>query len=839
VEHSFDVFTVVVLREENVLASHGVFAQKLVPVLMDALMRSKEVGGAVILSAVTVFRYLARNRASTVNIAREKVVGTLTQLLTVGGRKKQHGGSSCDQQEEALQAAVIGFLANMAEHEEGRQEIMRCKVVGRLVGVCGANAVGSVTGQEAATTLARIAFDCDDGKDQIVSDGAVVYISKLCFRLPETITLQVVVQALTNLTSIDKVRVLIMGQGLVVAMLHVCEVANDPLVLRVAATALRNLSLNKQCREGMVRAGTTASLVMVCMQMLRKPASRDTTTVLQYAMQTICNLSYAIECRAKLIADGIIRPLALVCERMGSQAEMLVAELLRNLSSDQECLKQLVDKGASVAITRLCKSTNPTVLDNAAGALANLSALEINRSELVGQGMVPALVALGSKEGISAGILTSTAAALRNFARTDGVRGAMVGQGAVEMLVQLCAHDHQAVKGYAAGALVNLSLQPKNAKALVAKGTIPPLVHLCRASHGGGAMVKFASQALCILAQYSAADGHTQFGKGDAVEVLVQLLGLSKDVVVLENATGVLTSIALSSQCALTLMRHGAIKPLLLFCQSQSQQQRVVRNSIATIRNMSAHHLVALELRAAGVVPILVDMVNKVQDPTMSAHGTGALANMCKVETATTKLMQGGVVWCGGVSAMVRLCATSKVKPVLIQATKGLESLAANGFARQLMQYHAIAALVRLGGEEQDPVILKTVSLAIRSLSKDVKCRAQLVAVGVIVVLIRMCTRTADLSLLELASGTLINIGSDNSTTIGPGHADAVTPLVHLCKTAAHGSVLSFVAAALGTLSAHEECRCSAHHAALNLYCPLTCANAGRISLSRVGSVPS
>ena len=72
---------------------------------------------------------------------------------------------------------------------------------------------------------------------------------------------------------------------------------------------------------------------------------------------------------------------------------------------------------------------------------------------------------------------------------SDGVRVKVVEQGAVEALVQLCEHEHQAVKGYSCGALVNLSLQPKNAKAVVAKGAVPPLVDLCR-SNAEGPMTK-------------------------------------------------------------------------------------------------------------------------------------------------------------------------------------------------------------------------------------------------------------------------------------------------------------------------------------------------------------
>jgi hypothetical protein len=70
---------------------------------------------------------------------------------------------------------------------------------------------------------------------------------------------------------------------------------------------------------------------------------------------------------------------------MGTQAEMLVAELLMNLSSDANCVARLVEKGATLPLMKLCTSKNPTVLDNAAGALAKLSALESNRPRMMHQ----------------------------------------------------------------------------------------------------------------------------------------------------------------------------------------------------------------------------------------------------------------------------------------------------------------------------------------------------------------------------------------------------------------------------------------------------------------------
>jgi hypothetical protein len=105
---------------------------------------------------------------------------------------------------------------------------------------------------------------------------------------------------------------------------------------------------------------------------------------------------------------------------------------------------------------------------------------------------------LNPDAGVS--ILANTAAALRNLARSDDMRPMLVEEGAVEALVQICAHEHQAVKGYAVGALVNLSLRQckANATAMVRKGTVEPLIQLCK-SDAAGPMVKVGMRADVLL----------------------------------------------------------------------------------------------------------------------------------------------------------------------------------------------------------------------------------------------------------------------------------------------------------------------------------------------------
>jgi hypothetical protein len=305
-EHAFTVMAVIALHGDE----RGIFAKRLIPVLTEALVeRGKEAlvergggGGAsmsVMLSAVTVFRYLARSVESVEAMVEQKVIGKLTNLLPASM------GDAEAVEVIQMEEAVVSFLSNLATHEDGRQALVQSSVVAHLVRVCKAHR-GLPMASDAASTMAALAFDAKGSKEQclqqIVEEGGVPFVAKLIYRIaPSSPTsFHTVTQALMNLTSDENVRTRVMHEGVLQAMLHACEVENDPTVLRTAATALRNLSLKKQCRGMMADEGTTASLVMVCDQMLQLPSSRDTIAVLQYAVQTICNLSYAVDSRAKV-----------------------------------------------------------------------------------------------------------------------------------------------------------------------------------------------------------------------------------------------------------------------------------------------------------------------------------------------------------------------------------------------------------------------------------------------------------------------------------------------------------------------------------------------------------
>jgi hypothetical protein len=186
------------------------------------------------------------------------------------------------------------------------------------------------------------------------------------------------------------------------------------------------------------------------------------------------------------------------------------------------------------------------------------------------------------------------------------------------------------------------------------------------------------------------------------------------------------------------------------------------------------------------MVTHLVDMLSRVEDPISKAHAAGALANLCQGETNTPKMTQGGVVWCGGVSALVNLLASADPR-VLMQATKGISCLAEDaGSVRQLLQYGALKPIIQLGHKcivesnrrgGAPNQTLRNVGSVLRNLSKHKACRKQMVSEGAVEVLLKLwtlgrtdqpsqppnSTKKADAALLECASDALLQLATDNS----------------------------------------------------------------------------
>lgn len=409
-EHAFEVMAATVMIEETALYQDGVFAQRLMPVLADAVKRRKDLGDIILLSAIGAMCDLARSEGSVAIILEEQVIRQLIELMKQSAR-----GSSL---QNSVTETAIGLLSNLSTHRKGREALVGEGAISDLVAACKAQSGTQV--QEAAKTLALLGCECESSRELLVSEGAVPFISDLCFRIPGSTTILIVAQAVSNLTLNDDTRVQVMQEGLLEAALHICEVTNEIAVMRVAATALRNLSLKMQCREAMTQAGTTSTLVLVCESMLDALSSgggRDGVTVLQQAMQALTNLSYAVNSRAKLISDGVLQPLAPLCERLGIQAGVLVAELLQNLTRSDDCLELLVKKGAALPLMGLCHSKHPPVLESASGALANLCSLEANRLILINEAVVSSLIRITTNEAAGTASLANAAAALRNLAR--------------------------------------------------------------------------------------------------------------------------------------------------------------------------------------------------------------------------------------------------------------------------------------------------------------------------------------------------------------------------------------------------------------------------------------
>ncbi|GMJ01205.1 F-box Armadillo protein 1, ARABIDILLO-1, F-BOX Protein 5 [Hibiscus trionum] len=123
------------------------------------------------------------------------------------------------------------------------------------------------------------------------------------------------------------------------------------------------------------------------------------------------------------------------------------------------------------------------MLQEAAGALWNLSFDDRNREAIAAGGGVEALVTLAqSCSNASPGLQERAAGALWGLSVSEANSIAIGQEGGVAPLIALARSDAEDVHETAAGALWNLAFNHSNALRIIEEGGVPALVHLCSSS---------------------------------------------------------------------------------------------------------------------------------------------------------------------------------------------------------------------------------------------------------------------------------------------------------------------------------------------------------------------
>ncbi|KAF9617506.1 hypothetical protein IFM89_036710 [Coptis chinensis] len=237
------------------------------------------------------------------------------------------------------------------------------------------------------------------------------------------------------------------------------------LVAEEAAGGLWNLSVGEEHKGAIARAGGVKALVNLIFKW-----SSGSDGVLERAAGALANLAADDKCSTEVAIAGGVQALVLLARFCKSEG---VQEQIDSRGSSQYCSRLL-------SVVRYAVTCD---LQEAAGALWNLSFDDRNRETIAAVGGVEALVALAqSCSNASAGLQERAAGALWGLSVSEANSIAIGQGGGVAPLIALASSDAEDVHETAAGALWNLAFNSGNAFRIVEEEGVPALVRLCSSS---------------------------------------------------------------------------------------------------------------------------------------------------------------------------------------------------------------------------------------------------------------------------------------------------------------------------------------------------------------------
>lgn len=242
-----------------------------------------------------------------------------------------------------------------------------------------------------------------------------------------------------------------------------CLASGRPRIRQYAAGALANACIKTAFKRVAMDHGALQPLV----GLMRDANDR----VAKQALRAVFALTSAVEARARVVND--FRAVPVIMSFLGSDDESAVenaAGALGNLSLASELRPQLVDAGVLRPLIDLCGNTSSRVLRAVAKALFALSADREAKARVVQAGGIGALVELTK---CSDALVTRDATgALANLSIGADSKEQVALAGGLSRMVILLSSEASSVQKQAARGLYALSASPQNHAMLVAEKVV-------------------------------------------------------------------------------------------------------------------------------------------------------------------------------------------------------------------------------------------------------------------------------------------------------------------------------------------------------------------------------
>jgi vacuolar protein 8 len=699
---------------------------------------------------------------------------------------------SSTRDEEVIKLITLA-LAHLSSRPANRVELVKDGAADVLVKLIGDSDNTDVL-RSTARALAYLTED--EATAQRVLDKSVAgSLVMLCRTSSDNRVLGQVAHTLANLSAIERNRKGLLAEGILLPMFKLCNISLDPVVLEYAASVLAHLSDTQELVEQIVESGAVQPLVQLC-------RISDQDIVVANAARALSHLAHLQKSRQMLIQEGAVQTIinlisSSVDENVRSHAAKVLAELT------EECVALLSQQGGFQALIALCNSATSTEsAANAASAVYKISTKENHRTQLMGLGVVQALVRLCEDEELSKeeSVLQSAVLALHQLAESESCRCQMLIPDLISALVRVSKSSADVdVLEKSVMILAFLLSTAGFPLQSIDEGMIGMLVRQCHSST--------SSEALnCIveaLASLSIKDEHRSLLiKQEAIPALTKILSTQFNESVLERAAHTLSNLCTSDgDMSGQILTGGAAGELVSLCRS-SNNNSVLRHAVTALAKLTLHDGTRDALVEAQILPPLIKLCSTSPDPVVLQNSAGALANLAMSDTCRPKIVEAGVV-----APMLVLLQKYKNADVLANAARIISNLAEDEKARQvLLKEEAVPAILGLfDGEMKDDQVLTNAAFALRNLARSPRVRQKIYQLGAVSSLVPYCSVNQTSSVAAHIAGLLANLCLVEKIRLLIIEEGIIRHLVDLISSSMDSLVLVTASGALRNLAVDDK----------------------------------
>ena len=271
--------------------------------------------------------------------------------------------------------------------------------------------------------------------DQLM--GLVTALPPLVCEAPVCVA-ELAAQALSRLAQMDRSRLLLIDSGVLPCLVHACdEAVSRPSVAVEAARAIAGLA-EDECNEGLiVQHGSVRAMLKILSQATIRAGSsgEGLSTAADAACESLVCLINSGAYRHALVDANGIQPLVDTVFGANEQQSKAAGWMLVSLAVDPSLGEAVVAQGAITGLVEHASSTDERCQEEAAWALANLSAVTANAKPMEDAG-IPRFVLAMLRRSSDMKVKMQLLWTLANLAVQDPLKRVLGDEGVADELVR-------------------------------------------------------------------------------------------------------------------------------------------------------------------------------------------------------------------------------------------------------------------------------------------------------------------------------------------------------------------------------------------------------------------